>query len=273
MKLKIRPILILFSIIIYIGMGCITEKTTGTCLKYDFHTGDEFVYDVQNDKIFSNNTDAKKIHIKMIFLNNTYDNFIFTRTIMEQISEENRTFTEYTTKMKQNGTIVEIFSNNLIIPEIQLELPNTIIYPEKKIRKGDSWNVSIKKSGSLLTPVTLTEYNFSCIKNYTCLGLKKKSVKAGNFKCVGIKSNMNYTLNKVINTTNGTVSIIITGNVLGEDWVDLKGGFLVNSKYNINSIIMTDLSETFEQIGFEKFYRETPMTSQIVSELIEKNEV
>lgn len=174
MKLKIRPILILFSIIIYIGMGCITEKTTGTCLKYDFHTGDEFVYDVQNDKIFSNNTDAKKIHIKMIFLNNTYDNFIFTRTIMEQISEENRTFIEYTTKMKQNGTIVEIFSNNLIIPEIQLELPNTIIYPEKKIRKGDSWNVSIKKSGSLLTPVTLTEYNFSCIKNYTCLGLKKK---------------------------------------------------------------------------------------------------
>lgn len=84
---------------------------------------------------------------------------------------------------------------------------------------------------------------------------------------------MNYTLNKVINTTNGTVSIIITGNVLGEDWVDLKGGFLVNSKYNINSIIMADLSETFEQIGFEKFYRETPMTSQIVSELIEKNEM
>lgn len=273
MKLKIRTILILLGIIIYIGMGCITEKNTSTYLKYDFNTGDEFVYDVQNVKLVSNNTDAKKIHIKMIFLNDTYDNFIFTRTIMKQISEENKTFSEYTTKMEQNGTISEIFSNNLIIPEIQPELPNTIIYPEKKIRKGDLWTTSIKKSGNLITPVTLTEYNISGIKNYTCLGFKKISVDAGLFECVGIKSDTNYTLNRVINNTNGTVSIIITGNVLGEDWVDLKSGFLVKSKYNVDSIIMTDLSEAFEQIGFEQFYRETPMTSQIVSELIEKNEM
>lgn len=129
MKLKIRTVLILLGIIIYIGMGCITEKNTSTYLKYDFNTGDEFVYDVQNVKLVSNNTDAKKIHIKMIFLNDTYDNFIFTRTIMKQISEENKTFSEYTTKMEQNGTISEIFSNNLIIPEIPPELPNTIIYP------------------------------------------------------------------------------------------------------------------------------------------------
>jgi hypothetical protein len=35
MKLKIRTILILLGIIIYIGMGCITEKNTSTYLKYD----------------------------------------------------------------------------------------------------------------------------------------------------------------------------------------------------------------------------------------------
>ncbi len=99
------------------------------------------------------------------------------------------------------------------------------------------------------------------------MGLKTISTEAGRFECVGVKSDVNFTSNTKTETDNATVYITTTGIFSGEDWVDIKGGFLVKSKYNVDKVITTDLSEMYDEIGFENFYRETPINSYITSEL------
>ena len=279
MKLKMIHIIVLSGMIIFsFGTGCVTEhtkitdaeQTKITDLRYDFHTGDEFTYEVKSiKKNKAEILEDKKMRVKVISLNSTMES-ITTKTKIEQITEGNETIQEYTTKMAQNGTIFEIISNGLIIPEIQPELPNTIIYPEKEIRRGESWTIHKKKEGSVGKPEQLTKYNISSTTNYTWLGFKKISVRAGNFECVGIKSETNYTFNRVVNNTDETFFLYTTGEIIGEEWIDINGGFSVKSTYNVDASVMTDLSENFKNFGFEKFYFETPMTTQILSELVDK---
>ena len=41
---------------------------------------------------------------------------------------------------------------------------------------------------------------------------------------------------------------------------------------NVDKVITTDLSEMYKEIGFENFYRETPVNSHIISELVNIDE-
>jgi hypothetical protein len=259
-------------IILSFGTGCLTEQTKITDLRYNFHTGDEFTYGVESVTKIMDNIEDRKMNVKVKSLNSTVES-ITTKTEIEQITEGNETFSEYTTKMAQNGSIIEIISNDLIVPEIQPELPNTIIFPGTENHHGESWTTYINKEGIVNEPELLTTYNISGMTNYTRLGNKRISVTAGSFECAGIKSNTNYTLESEVNNTNRTFLFYTTGEIIGEVWVDINGGFPVKSTYDVDTITTTDLSENFKKMGAKKLYRETPMTSRVQSELLEKNRI
>ena len=76
------------------------------------------------------------------------------------------------------------------------------------------------------------------------------SVKAGNFDCVDIKCDANFTLNEAIRTANGTVFTTMAGEISDENKIDLRSGFLVKLTYDINKNGV--------------FYRETPMQHQCI---------
>lgn len=212
------------------------------------------------------------MHIEMVVLD-IGSNLITMRTGSTATTNGNKTESSYRITMTDHGKLIELNSEDLIIPEIQPEMPNTIVYPEKQIRNGETWTITIKKTGNFTSSEMLTEYALSGTKNYTCIGFKKITVETGNFNCVGIESDLNFTLSMITKTTNDTVYTTTTGKVSGEDWVDVKGGFLVKSEYNVDKVITTDLSEMYKEMGLEKFYRETPMNSHTISELISIHKV
>ena len=262
-KIKILSLLVMLSVL---GVGCIDDTQTNYNLKYNFDKGDRFAYDLQSYSETPKNT-RTSMHIEMVVLD-IGSNLITMQTGSTATTNGNKTESSYRITMTDHGKLIELNSEDLIIPEIQPEIPNTIVYPEKQIQNGESWTITVKKTGNFTSSEMLTEYELSGTKNYACIGFKKITVETGNFDCVGIESDLNFTLSMITKTTNGTVYTTTTGEVSGEDWVDVKGGFLVKSEYNVDKVITTDLSEMYKEMGFEKFYRETPMNSHIISELI-----
>ncbi|MCD4842959.1 MAG: hypothetical protein K8R25_00545 [Methanosarcinales archaeon] len=195
-------------------------------------------------------------------------NKITTNVTSIKTTAGNITKSSYTIITDIHGNLMKMHPEDKIIPEIQPELPNLIIYPEKGIQEGDSWMVIFNKTLNYNLSGILTEYEVAGTKNHTCVGLKTVSTKDGRFECVGIKSDVNFTSNTKTETNNTTVYVTTTDKLSGVDWVDLKGGFLVKSEYNVDRVITTNLSEMYKEIGFENFYRETPVNSHIISELV-----
>lgn len=266
-KITIFSIFIAMSII---GLGCIENKPISYDLKYNFNGGEQFAYNVVSSAEM-----PKKVITSMYFEMDVLDidkNGITIQTVSTATTNGNMTESSHNATMTDHGKLIELNSEDLILPEIQPEIPNTIVYPEYQIRKGETWIIPVKNTGNFTTSKMLTDYELSGTKNYTCIGLNKITVKAGNFDCVGIESDLNFTLNTITKTPNGTVYSTITGKASGEDWVDLKGGFLVKSEYNVDKVIATDLSEMYKEMGFENFYRETPVNSHIISELVNIDE-
>jgi len=263
-KIRCATMVVLIVILSLIGAGCIGDAQTDYNLKYDFDMGDRFVYDITHSTEKPKNT--VPIHIEML-VSDFDGNNITTNVTSIKTTDGNTTESAYTVIMDIHGNLMKTYPEDKIIPEIQPELPNLIIYSEKVIQEGDSWTVMFNKTVNYTLSGILTEYEVVGTKNHICICLKTVSTNAGRFECVGIKSDANFTSNTETETDNGTVYTTTTGKVSGEDWVDLKGGFIVKSEYNVDTVITTDLSEMYKEIGFENYYRETPMNSHIISEL------
>jgi len=263
-KIRCATMVVLIVILSLLGAGCIGDAQTDYNLKYDFDMGDRFVYDITHSTEKPKNT--VPVHIEML-VSDFDGNNITTNVTSIKTTDGNTTESAYTVIMDIYGNLMKTYPEDKIIPEIQPELPNLVIYPEKGIQEGDSWMVMFNKTINYTLSGILTEYKVVGTKNHTCIGLKTVSTKAGRFECVGIKSYVNFTSNTKTETDNATVYVTTTGKFSGEDWVDLKGGFLVKSEYNVDTVITTDLSEMYKEIGFENFYRETPINSHITSEL------
>lgn len=266
MKWKIGIILILF-VIISIGIGCISEKTASYDLKYNLQKDAKFTYDVQYFTKLGHFTTITPMNIEMMVLNTT-DDVIYTETEIESITHGNKTASEYTVKMTRSGIILKSNSTNLAIPEIQPELPNMIQYPGKMIKRDEMWSVPVKNAEDFTSLEGLKmEYVIEGTKNYTCLGPKKVSVKGGEFGCIGVKSEINFTLN--ISNSNRTEYTSTTGYISGESWIDSKEGFLVISTYNVDKWIKLNLSSPiYKEMGFERIYREMHTNAQMTSKVI-----
>jgi len=268
-KVMILGILSLIGIILFeLDYICILEeKPTNYDLKYDFNKGDRFIYEILYSTETPKKTIRAPIHIEIVVSDVSEDNISMNVTLTTMDENKKKS---YNVILTTHGKIIKSDFNGQIIPEIQLELPNMLFYPENGVQKDESWSVSFSKEGNFTSEGMLVRYNISGTKRYTCMGSKKVSVKAGNFDCVGIKCDANFTLNEAIETANGTVFTTTTGEISGENWIDLRSGFLVKSTYDINKILKIDLSEVYKKTGFGVFYRETPMHYQTVCELLEK---
>ncbi len=265
MKLIILIFLILISTFL-IGLGCIENKPNSYDLKYNFNEGEQFTYGVVSSVEMPNKV-ITPINVEMNVLD-IDNNGITMKRVITDTTCGNKTESSHTETMTDHGEIIKFNSEDLILSEIQPEVPNTIVYPENQIRQGESWTIPFKRIDNLTISGILTDYELLGTNNYTCVGFRNVSVKAGSFDCVGVESDLDFTLNIVTKTSDGTVYTTIIGKESGENWVDLNGGFLVKSEYDVDKVITTDLSDVYEEIGLEKCYRGTPVNSHITSELV-----
>lgn len=251
-----------------VGIACTVNTQNNSQisynLTYNFDKSDKLDYSSVHSIEKPKKTVSENIEM---LVSDVGKNHIAMQVTSITTTNENKTEDCYNMNMTAHGNLIELNSKNLTIPEIQPELPNTLKYPATEIKKDDVWRTTFDKVGNVTSTEGVIEYDLVSMTEYKCIGLKTISVDAGNFNCVGIRSDMNFTLNMTTTSYNKTIYTITTGNTSGEDWVDSKGGFLVKSEHNANKIIKTDYSDTYKEIGFEKFYRETPLNSYTVSEL------
>lgn len=252
-----------------LGYICILEEKPSYDLKYNFNKGDYFIYEILYSTEIPKNTIRAPIHIETVVSDISEDN-ISMNVMSTNTADSPHKKKSYNMTLTTHGKTVKSNFNGQIIPEIQLEFPNMLFYPEKGIQKDESWSASFAKEENFTSEGMPGRYEVSGTKNCTCIGSKTVSVKAGKFDCVGIKCDANFTLNETIETANGTVYTTTTGETSGENWVDLRGGFLVKSTYDVNKIIKMDLSEAYKKTGFGVFYRETPINYQTACELLER---
>lgn len=252
--------------LLLLGAGCIGNERTDYNLKYDFSTGDRFIYNITH----STEKPMNSVPIHVDILVTDYDeNSITTYMTLIKATSENTTISSYNTTMDIYGNLMKTYPEIEIIPEIQPELPNLLAYPKKSIQKGDSWKTMFSRTTNDTSSGIF--YDVVGTKNCTCVGLKSVSIEAGIFKCVGIKSDVNFTSNMKTDTNNTTACIVTRGKMTGVDWVDLNSGFLVKSEYDIDTVTTTDLSEMYKELGFENFSREIPVTSHVSSYLEKMN--
>ena len=252
-----------------LGYICILEeKQTNYDLKYNFNKGDYFIYEILYSTEIPKNTIRAPIHIETVVSEISEDNISMNVTSTSTVDGNKKK--SYNMTLTTHGKTVKSDFGGQIIPGIQLELPNMLFYPENGVQKDESWSASFDKEENFTSEGMPGRYEVSGTKKCTCIGSKTVSVKAGKFDCVGIKCDANFTLNETIETANGTVYTTTTGETSGENWGDLRGGFLVKSTYDVNEIIKMDLSEVYKKTGFGVFYRETPINYQTVSELLER---
>lgn len=250
-----------------VGLGYIGNKPNSCDLKYNFNKGEQFSYSVISSVEIPQKA-VTPMNVEMNVLDIGNNGITTIKKISTDTTDGNKTESSYNETTTDHGEIVKLNSEDFILPEIQPEVQNTIVYPENQIQQGESWTIPFKRIGNLTTSGMSTDYELVGTNNYTCTGFKNIPVKAGNFDCVGINSDLNFTLNMVTKTSNGTVYTTITGKESGENWVDLNGGFLVKSGYDVDKVITTNLSDTSQKIGLEKCYRENPVVSHITSELV-----
>ncbi|MDW7728049.1 MAG: hypothetical protein SCH70_13265 [Candidatus Methanoperedens sp.] len=201
--IKIFSLLILLSVL---WAGCIDDTQTNVQtdynLKYNLNSGDRFVYDTLYSTEAPKNT--VPIHIEMVVTDFDGNN-ITTEVTSTIITNGNTTKSSYNAIIDIYGNLIKFDSDYKMIPEIQPELPNLIAYQKKRTQNGDSWIIPIKSAGTFAELGELTEYDVVGTKNYTWLGSKKISINAGDFECVGIKSEVNFTLTMKTETDSGSL--------------------------------------------------------------------
>lgn len=264
---KVILIILIFLSLSLIGLGYIENEPNNYDLKYNFNKGEQFSYAVISSVEIPEKV-VTPIDVEINVLDIGNNSITTIKKISTDTTYGNKTESSYNETMTDRGEIIKLNSEDLILPEMQPEMQNTIVYPENQIRQGESWTIPVKRIGNFTISGVSTEYELLGTNNYTCIGFKNIPVKAGNFDCVGINSDLNFTLNTVTKTSNGTVYTTIIGKESGKNWVDLNDGFLVKSEYDVDKVITTDLSDTSKKIGLEKCYRENPVDSLITSELV-----
>ena len=266
MKLKL---FLIFITLFMLTAGCITNSQHATQekydLKYDFEKGEQYSYEVlatiekPNTKV----SGTTEVHVV-----NTENDHINLKVLTETTANTKSKEENYYINMNTRGKVTKLSSNNLIVPEIQLELVSILQYPEKEFAKGDIWNSYFNKNDSFFIDDNLVEYTVFGNNTYECLGRDEISVNAGKFDCVAIGTTTNYILDVEFKSENKSIHLKTIGTTLGENWIDLDRGILIKSEYNLDKNTITNYSEIYKEIGIENAYRENPLKSYITSELL-----
>lgn len=267
-----RTMIIYITILTLIGVGCIEEKQTKYNLKYDFKKGESFSYDISSITKLGKNTITIPAHVETVVLDVTND-IIGTKTITSTIINNNKTESGYQLKSDLRGRILElVVEDTFNLPEQQPEIPNLVSFPEKEIQEGETWLAPIKRRGIFISRdnTSKIEYELEGINKYNFIALKTISIGAGKFECAEIKSDIDTTIYIKTRIFNKTANTTIVVKASGESCIDLRGGFLVKSTYNVTKAKNTDLSEAYRDVGFETFNREIKIESIVSTELVEK---
>ncbi|MDR7666925.1 hypothetical protein RG963_14280 [Methanosarcina sp. Z-7115] len=275
-RLGVILILILFVIMAF-ELGCIGKAQTDYNLKYNFHVGDRLVYnctyitsDTNYTGYITNNTNyTGPIRIEMLVTDFDGKN-ITSKMTSTKTTNGNTTESSYVTIMDVYGNLIRSDPKDKIIPEVQPELPNLLKYPEKETQEGKPWTIVFKNN---INENPLLKDEFEGTGNYTFLGTKTISTKAGKFECIGIKSETNFVSNAKRDYSNTTINYTTVGNISGENWVDLNGGFSVKSNYIMDKTLTMDLSglannSGYQDVGIENVsINSPPIETHIINEL------
>jgi hypothetical protein len=261
-KMAFTLIFVLFLTLLAFEFSGIGEAQSDYNLKYDLNKNDQLIY---NCTYFTEKSEST-IPIQIKILISDFDgNNITSKVTSIKTTDGNTTESSYVTITDIYGNLVRTYPENRIIPEVQPELPNLLTYSEKRIKKGDSWSTTFRKN---IGNASSSDENTEGTKNYTCIGLRTISLDAGEFECIGIKSETNFVSTTKEEVKNATIYFTTSGKISGEDWVNINDGLLVKSEYSINRVTTTDLSELYQTMGLENVYTDYSISSHMTNELV-----
>lgn len=245
----------------------VTEKISVTDaynLSYHLNKGERYLYEIQSVEGEQKIPSYVKMHI-------TDDsNHTISLDSVSSVSTSGITVEKKNSlKMTNGGMVIESTSDTPFFPEIQRDLPNTMAFPEKS--GGNPWRTAVNRQGNYSSQGNNVIFSVSGESTNDYIGRKEVLVKAGNFDCVGIHSEINFSMNESINTINGTVFTITSVHASGENWIDEKKGFLVSSSYVIDKRYNIDLTEVYHELGFKTLKREIPTKLTQTIELTQNN--
>lgn len=160
--------------------------------------------------------------------------------------------------MSKYGNITDLQFTDIILPEIHPELPNTLRYPEKQITIGDNWSTLFNRSGKYNSYNKSIEYELKGHKESRLIGYDTVTIGSINIKCAHISTNIYYTLNVTVMSSEDTICTNTTGISNGEDWVDIHAGYTVKSNHKVhkNEIVSIDnINQLFPLL--ESYYQES----------------
>ncbi len=225
-------------------------------LKYDFIKNYTYSYDIKDDRIVGDNIYEMCASVDMLVANYTSDyiDYIYGVNLLNNT-------TIFTMNISPKGDLIYVPSENKYLLDLQLELPNMIVYPETIIEYGDTWSSDICSNGTFLTDGRAFEYSIIGIKNYTCLGKEKIIINKIGYDCVNIGMISDYSVN--ISEKNTSNSTIVIGHVLGNYWVNKDSGILIKSDRLINQITTMNMPNE-NNMGI---FTETEIDDHIITEL------
>lgn len=268
---RVSQMFMLLIIVSLIGSGCIDNGASGSeldsyALKYNFATGEEFTYQISSITSVPNTMSTSAYaDVEIVGID---DDGTSTQVVsVASLSEGGNKYT-YNATLTDSGKLNILSTEDTVLPEIQAEIPNRIIYPDELVQDGDVWTVPIEETGNLTTSEALIDYELSGEREYKCNGFETVSIDADVFDCINIESSSNIVMNMTAETANGTIYKKVTITMVGEDWVDSDSGFLVKSEYDVDRFQITDLTEVYKEYGLDQAYREEPSKYTVSSELV-----
>jgi len=234
--------------------------------KYAFSTGDHLAYEVTSTQEKQDTAVKNVIEIDVTRVDEKFIELHITpkSSLVGQSAE-----TPYALTITPYGENVKTDFKGPVLREIQPEFPNGLKYPERIVSSKSVWIDTLAQSGNYSTPKGIVDYSVSGDSRYTSMDPKMVAVKAGEYPCLGIRQEVNFTLTEKFDSVNGTVYMTTTGKIIGENWIEQDKGFLVKSDYSIKKKINSDDSDIMKVAGFKAFYREIPSNSRVSCELVQ----
>ncbi|WP_407356271.1 hypothetical protein [Methanolobus sp. WCC5] len=265
-------VLLSFAFILFIlTVGYITNSQSSNnqgeyILKYSLKEGEQYDYNVQTIVEKSSKNVLEHVQMDVVGVD---DNAISLEARANSGSSVDSKEGIFYITMTPYGKIDQIDSQDLIIPEIQLEVVSILEYPEKEFKIGNTWSSDFNRSGSYFVDNNSIEYTVFGNTTYECLGGDKLSVKGGKFDCVSLATTTCYTLDAEYEYANKSLHLITTGTTKGENWISVDKGILIKSEYSIDKNTKGDYSDIYKDVGVKNAYRDTPFKIYVTRELVD----
>jgi len=230
---------VLVAAILVIAAAVLVLSPAPFDLKYRFVPGDNLSYQITTVDLSQNLSDTKDITMRVIGADAGH----FTLEMALPSESRNRTHTEPPARFSYNerGILGSLPLQKEMLTSSAF-MPNMLLYPEKPVRTGDTWQYSPSFNGTMNASSLPVEYHFTASNSYAFKENGTIMTPTGTIPGARIAHTGTYDLTFSTSYENKMLSTTIKGKFSGDNWVSLEKGYLVTSEYDLETTTILDTS-------------------------------